>query len=166
MSVYVHSFHLHVMYGERLIVCCSCSRSVFLSISLWLQSSLPCSICTLLCIPSFMRTVSRKTSAATSSNTEYCILYAVHPTYRLWTQHSWWLPLLRDLLQASFRSNPERHDVLVLVWRGTRRRDHRQSALFFTSHSEFRRISGYEDKLITSVKKVSCQLSPFLHTHT
>ena len=43
--------------------------------------------------------------------------------------------------------------VFVLVWHGTRRRDHRQSALFTTVHSGARRTSGPETSLSLSWRK-------------
>ena len=63
-----------------------------------------------------------------------------HPSHRLWAQHPWRLPLLKDywnLLPAA----TQRHGAL-LVRCGTPRRDHRQSALFTTVHSGARRTSG------------------------
>ena len=69
-----------------------------------------------------------------------------HPSHRLWAQHLWRLPLLKDywnLLPGAI----QRHGALVLVWRGTRRRDHRQSALFTTVHSRARRTSGPKTSL-------------------
>ena len=57
-----------------------------------------------------------------------------HASHRLWAQHPWRLPLLRDywnLLPGAI----QRHGALVLVWRGTRRRDQRKRALFTTVDS-------------------------------
>ena len=50
------------------------------------------------------------------------------------------------LLKSSSRSI-QRYGALLLVWRGTRRRDHRQSALFTTVHSGGRRTSGPKTSL-------------------
>ena len=63
-----------------------------------------------------------------------------HPSHRLWAQAPWRLPLLGDCWNLP-PGRIQRHGALVLVWRGTRRRDHRQSALFTTVHSGARRTS-------------------------
>ena len=63
--------------------------------------------------------------------------------HRLWAQAPWRLPLLgdywNDLPEGIWR---QRYGALVLVWRGTRRWDHRESALFTAVHSGERRVSG------------------------
>ena len=87
-------------------------------------------------------------------------------SHRLWAQRSWRLPLLRDFCN-DLPGWIRRHwyGALVLVWRGTRRWDHRKSAIFTTVRSGARRTSEPETSLITLMKKVCCQLSPFF-THT
>ena len=50
------------------------------------------------------------------------------------------------------------------LWRGTRRWDHRKSAIFTTVHSGARRTSEPETSLSLSWRKFVCQLSPFPHT--
>ena len=62
-------------------------------------------------------------------------------SHRIWAQRDRQLRLLRDywnLLPGAI----QRHDALVLAWRGAQWRDHRQSALFTTVHSGARRTSG------------------------
>ena len=60
------------------------------------------------------------------------------------------------------QSSDKSTEPFVLVWRGSRRRDHWQSAIFTTVHSGGEKIQRAVDKLITLLKKVCCQLSPFL----
>ena len=75
-----------------------------------------------------------------------------HPSHRLWAQLLQWFPLLRDnwnLLPGAI----QRHGALALVWRGTRRRDHRWSALFTTVHSGARRTSEPKTSLSLSWRR-------------
>ena len=75
----------------------------------------------------------------------------IHSSHRLWAQAPWRLPLLGDYrnhLPGAIQR--QRHGALVLVWRGTRRWDHRESALFTTVHSGARRTS--EPKTSLSLK--------------
>ena len=68
------------------------------------------------------------------------------PSHRLWTQASWRFPLLGDCWNH-LRGRIQRRGALVLVRRGTRRWDHRQSALFTTVHSGARTTSERETSL-------------------
>ena len=161
-----HSFHLHVIHDERLIVR-SLSVSSCLSFScfsLLFTSSLPYPTCTLTSTCSPMPTASRELTAVPSHNRGVLPSGDLPSSHRLWAQASWRLPLLRDFCNDL----PgwilwHRYGALVLVWRGTRRWDHRESAIFTTVHSG-EKNQRTEDKLIAPMKKVCCQLSPFSHT--
>ena len=76
-----HSFHLHAIHDERLIVR-SLSVSSCLSFScfsLLFTSSLFYPTCTLTCTPSSLSTAPRETTAALSPSEEYCTLAIYHP---------------------------------------------------------------------------------------
>ena len=82
------------------------------------------------------------------------------------TPSSWTTSTTRRLLKWSSKRNPAtRYGALVLVWRGTRRWDHRESALFTTVHSGARRISGPKTSLSLSWRKFVAS-SVLFHTHT
>ena len=69
-------------------------------------------------------------------------------SHRLWVQAPWRFPLLGDYwnhLPGGIRR--QRYGALVLVWHGTRRRDHRESALVTTVHSGARGTSGPKTSL-------------------
>ena len=110
-------------------------------------SYLPHSTCKLSCTPS-MWTAPRETPAAPSHNEECCPMAKKPSSRRLWAQRPWWLPLLRDYWN-DFPGRIRRHGygALVLVWRGTRRWDHRKSAIFTTVHLGARRTSGPKTSL-------------------
>ena len=55
--------------------------------------------------------------------------------------------------------------AFVLVRCGTRRWEYRKSAIFTTDSFRSEKNQRTWDKLITLMKKVCCQLSPFSHTH-
>ena len=64
-------------------------------------------------------------------------------SHRLWAQRPWPIPLLRDFwndLPGGIQRH--RYGALVLVWCGSRRWDHRESAIFTTVHLRARRTSG------------------------
>ena len=78
----------------------------------------------------------------------------VPSSHRLWVPCPWRLPLLRDFcndLPGGIRR--QRYGALVLVWRGTRQWNHRESALFTTVHSGTRRTSGPKTSLSLSWRK-------------
>ena len=161
------SFHLHVIHDDRLIVCSLLlPRSVFLRASLRL---LPLLFHTLLALwPALLPSGQRqgKDQLHLSPNEEYCHPGDIPPSRRFRAQRARRLPLLRDYWNA-LPGGIRRHTygALVLVWRGTRRWDHRESAIFITVHSGARRTSGPKTSL-SLLWRVCCQLSPFLHTHT
>ena len=108
-------------------------------------SSLPHSTCTLTCTPPSMWTAPRETPGAPSLDEEYCPVAIYNPL----TGHE---PnqLVNQLDNFDFCSDfpggirRQRYGALVSVWRGTRRWDHRQSALFTSVHSSARRTSESE----------------------
>ena len=78
----------------------------------------------------------------------------IQPSHRLRAEAPWRLPLLGDCcydLPGGIRR--QRYGALVLVWRGTRWQDHRESALLTTAHSGERRISGPKTSLSLSWRK-------------
>ena len=89
----------------------------------------------------------------------------IHPSHRLWAQAPWRLPLLGDywnLLPGAI----QRHDALVLAWRGTQWRDHRQSALFTTVHSGVRRTGGPKASLSLFWSLLPAQSLSVCHART
>ena len=129
VSASAHSYHLHAIHGERLIVCCLCPRSD-------LHSSFH----------------------VDSAKGNTCCAFAqwgvlppgdIHSSHRLWAQGPWRLPLFERLLKWS-----SKYGALVLVWRGTRRWACRKSAIFTTVHSGARRTSGPKTSLSLSWRKI------------
>ena len=117
-----------------------------------LTSSLPHSTCTLTCTPS-MWTAPRETPAAPSPNEEYCTLAIYHPP-------TGYEPNVLDdfhyseIPEMTFQEEScDKDGALVLVWRGTRRWDHWESAIFTTVHSGARRTSEPETNLSLSWRK-------------
>ena len=89
----------------------------------------------------------------------------IHSSHRLWAQAPWRLPLLGDFCNdLPGEIGRQRHGALVLVWRGTRRWDHRESAIFTTVHSGDSRISGPKTSLSLSWRKFVAS-SALFHTH-
>ena len=85
--------------------------------------------------------------------------------YRLWAQRDRQLRLLRDLYSDLPEwSRRRRHGTVVLVRCGTRRWDHRESALFTTVHPGARRISEPKTSLSLSWRKFDTS-SVFFHTN-
>ena len=106
-------------------------------------SSLPTSTCTLSWTSSSMWTTPRQINHCASANRGVLHPGRIHSSHRLSAQRPWRLPLLGDYrnhLPGGIRR--QRYGALVLVWRGTRRWDHRESALFTTIHLGARRTSG------------------------
>ena len=139
------SLHPHAIHDEQLIVLSSllCSSLCsFPCVSPTPCSFLPTSTCTLSGTSSSMRTTPRQTYPASPPIEESCSLEEFTPLIghepKLLDDSHYWL---------LFRGRIQRHGALVLVWRGTRRRDHRQSAVFTTVHSGARRISGPKTSL-------------------
>ena len=131
-------------------------------------SSLPHSTCSLPGTPSSMSTTPRETPAAPAPNEEYCPVAIYHPPTGC-DPTSLTTSATQRLLQWSSTMNlaTQIRKVFVLVRCGTRRWDYRKSAIFTNVHSGARRTSEPETKLITLMKKVCCQLSPFFaHTST
>ena len=78
----------------------------------------------------------------------------IQSSHKLWAQAPWRLPLLGDCrnhLPGTVQW--QRRGALVLVWRGTRRWDHRESALFTTVHSGARWTSAPKTNLSLSRRK-------------
>ena len=83
-----------------------------------------------------------------SANRGVLLSGRIHSSNRLWAQAPWRLPLLGDYRNYLPGGNRrQRYGALVIVWRGTRRWDHRESALFTTVHSGARRTSGPKTSL-------------------
>ena len=126
-----------------LSVGCVLVRS-FSCFSLSFTSSLPYPTCTLTGTSSPLSTAPREITAAPPHNEEHCTMAIKPSSHRLWAQNPWRLPLLRDFcddLPEWIR--PHGYGALALVWRGTRRWDHRKSAIFTTVHSGARRTSNF-----------------------
>ena len=106
-----HSFHLHVIHDERLIVC-SLSVSSCLSFccfSLLFTSSLPDSTCTLTSTSFPMSTASRELTTAPSHNEEYCTFAIYHPpTSREGT-------LYKNMLKSKMRHKGKRREKTMCV---------------------------------------------------
>ena len=88
--------------------------------------------------------------------------------HRLGAQAPWRLPLLGDCWNhLPGRIQRQRRGALVLAWRGTRRWDLWESALFTIVHSGARRTSGPKTSLSLLWRKFCCQHSLFFaHTST
>ena len=86
----------------------------------------------------------------------------IHSSHRLRAQAPWRLPQLGDYwnhLRGGIRR--QRNGALVLVWRGTRRWDYRERAIFTTVHSRDRRISGPKTSLSLLWRKFVASLVIF-----
>ena len=161
------SFHVHVIHDERLIVrSLLLPRSVFLRVSLrrlpLLFHTLPALWPALLppCGQRRGKHPLRLRPRESITPWRYTILpHVVSPT-SLTTS-----PLLGDFwnyLPGGIWWH--RCGALVLAWRGTRRRDHRESAVFTTVHSGARRTSGPTTSISLSWRKLVAS-SVLFHTH-
>ena len=93
------------------------------------------------------------------------LLWDIPSSNRLWAQRPWRLRPLRDFCDdLPGRIRRHRYGALVLVWRGTRRWDHRKSAIFTTVHSGARRTSGPDTSLSLWWRKFVAS-SVLFHTH-
>ena len=70
----------------------------------------------------------------------------------------------RLLKWSSSRKSGDKDTESSYLWRGTRRWDHRKSAVFTTCSLRSKKNQRTWDKLITLMKKVCCQLHHFSHT--
>ena len=88
-----------------------------------------------------------------SANRGLLLSGRTHSSHRLRAQAPWRLPLLRDFC-SDLPGGIQRlkYGALVLVWRGNRRWDRKESALF-TIHSGARRTSGPKTSLLLSWRK-------------
>ena len=164
MSASAHSYHLHVIRGERLIVCCLCPRSVFLRVSLSPTSSLHTSTCTLTCTPSSMWTAPRETPAAPSPNEEHCLRRCTILPQDMSPSSLTTSTTQRPLKRSSRRNLATKiRSPRTCV---TRKSTMRASGKRYLHHCSFRSDENQriEDKLITLMMKVCCQLSPLSHT--
>ena len=83
-----------------------------------------------------------------SANRGVLLSGRIHSSHRLWAQAPWRLPQLGDYWNdLPGGIGRQRNGALVLVWRGSRRWDHRESALLTTVRSGAKRISGPKTSL-------------------
>ena len=104
--------------------------------------------------PSSMWTTPRQLFLVPSDKWGVLFLGRIHSSHRLWVQRLWRFPLLGDCwndFPGAIRR--QRCGVLAFVWRGTRRWDHRESAIFTNVHSGARRTSGLKTGLSLSWRK-------------
>ena len=138
----LHSIFMpSMMCAWAFVVVSSClSLSCF---SPLFTSSLPHSICTLPCTPSPMSKTPRDETAAPSHSEEYYTVAVDHLLTGHEAQRPRRLPPLVDFcddLPGWIRRHT--YGAFLLVRGGTRRWDHRKSAIFTTVHSGARRTSG------------------------
>ena len=126
-------------------------------------SSLPTSTCTLTWTPP--STTPRQFFPCASANWGVVPRGDFQSSHRLWAQRTWRVPLLGDYwndLPGGIRATKIRSPRTCV----TRNSTMRPSGKRYRHHCSFRSEENQrtEDKLITLVKKVCCQLSPFSHT--
>ena len=128
-------------------------------------SSLPHSTCSLPGTPSSMSSPPRINTTALTHNEEHCHHGDIQSSHRLRAQAPSTTSTTQRLLQRSSRTNPATK-IRSLRIRAMRNSTMRFSEKRYFHHCSFRSEKNQRtgDKLITLMKKVCCQLSPFPHT--
>ena len=169
---------MHItLHGSRMCLCASCHLHghpcrvteclIFNSLFLALFLSVCLSFPLLFSFPDlnfFLHTADAKESNHWhSANWGVWPLGRKHSSHKLWAQAPWRRPLLGELLKSSYGTNPTTKTWCPRTCL-TRNSTMRPSGKRYLHHCSFRSEKNQrtEDKLITLMKKVCCQLSPFL----